>query len=242
MTTLLHLSDLHLSAPLTASQTTVIELLFQAIERELASSPERARAVVITGDVFDTSSADRAAAAETLRDFCQGLRRATSGAADKGPAAAVPVLVLPGNHDRRRLGILGPEDTSLFRSLARAVGPDVRLFASGGPFLAELVPEALHGLPFHVVAYDSTMLSGGMISAGGLVRQEDLLQISAEIDALEAASGGERKPLLLLVHHHLVPTPVTDSATSSSTDCHAPSASSWTRAFETSSPTAIARS
>ena len=24
---------------------------------------------------------------------------------------AVPVLVLPGNHDRRRLGILGPEDT-----------------------------------------------------------------------------------------------------------------------------------
>lgn len=210
MTTLLHLSDLHLSAPLTASQTTVIELLFQAIERELASSPERARAVVITGDVFDTSSADRAAAAETLRDFCQGLRRATSGAADKGPAAAVPVLVLPGNHDRRRLGILGPEDTSLFRSLARAVGPDVRLFASGGPFLAELVPEALHGLPFHVVAYDSTMLSGGMISAGGLVRQEDLLQISAEIDALEAASGGERKPLLLLVHHHLVPTPVTD--------------------------------
>jgi len=61
-----------------------------------------------------------------------------------------------------------------------------------------------------VVAYDSTMLLGGLVSAGGLVRQEDLLQVSAEMDALEAASDGEKKPLLLLMHHHLVPTPVTD--------------------------------
>ena len=202
MTTLLHLSDLHLSAPLTAAQTTVIELLFRAIEREIGASPEGVRAVAITGDVFDTSSADRVLAAETLRDFCEGLRRAVG--------QRVPVLVLPGNHDRRRLGILGPEDTSLFRSLARAVGPEVQIFAADGPFLAELVPRALHGLPFHVVAYDSTMLQGGLISAGGLVRQEDLLQISAEIDALEAREGGERRPMLLLVHHHLVPTPVTD--------------------------------
>lgn len=202
MTTLLHLSDLHLEAPLTAAQETAIDLLFRAIQRELSASPERARAVVITGDLFDTSSVDRAAAADALRDFCEGLRRAT------GPG--VPALVLPGNHDRRRLGILGPGDTSLFRALARAVGPEVRLFGNRAPFLAELVPEALHGLPFHVVAYDSTLLSAGLVSAGGEVRQEDLLSMAAEIDAREAESGGAKRPVLLLIHHHLVPTPVTD--------------------------------
>lgn len=202
MTTLLHLSDLHLDAPLSPAQEIAIDLLFRAIARELSTSGERARAVVITGDLFDSSSVDRGLAADTLRDFCAGLRRAT------GPG--VPALILPGNHDRRRLGILGPADPSLFRALARAVGPEVRLFGNSAPFLAELVPASLHGLPFHVVAYDSTMLTSGLLSAGGLVRQEDLLSVSAEIDAIEAGSGGERRPVLLLLHHHLVPTPLTD--------------------------------
>ncbi|MEZ4309727.1 MAG: metallophosphoesterase [Polyangiaceae bacterium] len=202
MITVLHLSDLHLEAPLTSAQRSVIGLLFRAIERELTGSASRARAVVITGDVFDTSSASAELAGETFRDFCAGLRRAT------GPD--VPVLVLPGNHDRRRLGLLGPDDPSLFQALARAVGPSVRVLGNQTPFLAELVPEEVHRLPFHVVAYDSTMLLGGLVSAGGLVRQEDLLQISAELSALEAASGEPPRPVLLLLHHHLVPTPVTD--------------------------------
>jgi 3',5'-cyclic AMP phosphodiesterase CpdA len=199
MTTLLHLSDLHLGAPPAPAQEAALGLLFRAIGRELAG--DRPRAVVITGDVFDTSAVDHEAAARTIRAFFAGLRGAI------GPGA--PVLVLPGNHDRRRLGVVGPEDLSLFQALARAVGPDVHIFGNQTPFAAELVPEAVHGLPFHVVAYDSTVLPGGLVSAGGIVREEDLLQVAAEIDALEAA-GGERRPLLLLLHHHLVPTPVTD--------------------------------
>lgn len=205
MVTLLHLSDLHLAASPSAAQEVVLGLLFRAVARELAAmgTPRPgARALVITGDIFDTSSEDREAAARTLRDLCAGLRGAI------GPGA--PILILPGNHDRRRLGVVGPEDLSLFQALARAAGPEVHVFGNETPFLAELVSPALHGLPFHVVAYDSTVLPGGLVSAGGLVRHEDLLQISAEIDAVEGAQGGERRPLLLLVHHHLIPTPVTD--------------------------------
>lgn len=199
MALVLHLSDLHLTAPLTPGQTTVLGLLFQAIAREGLPAGEL-RALVITGDVFDTSSLDREAAAIALRDFCAGLRAAV------GPS--VPILILPGNHDRRRLGVVGPEDLTLFRALARAAGPDVHVLGNQSPFSAELIPEAVHRLPFHVVAYDSTILPGGLVSAGGIVQQEDLLQISAEIDAIDGV--GPRRPLLLLLHHHLVPTPVTD--------------------------------
>jgi 3',5'-cyclic AMP phosphodiesterase CpdA len=202
MTTLLHLSDLHLEAPLSEAQRGVMELLFRAVERELPGRGERPAAAVITGDLFETSSTDHAAAASALRDFCGGLRRALG--------ADVPIFVLPGNHDRRRAGVLGPEDASLFEALGKDAGPGTLVLGNASPFLAELVPAELHGLPFHVIAYDSTILPGGLVSAGGLVRQEDLLQISAEIEALEAAAGGERRPLLLLLHHHLVPTPLTD--------------------------------
>jgi 3',5'-cyclic AMP phosphodiesterase CpdA len=201
MITLLHLSDLHLTAPLAPAQETVLGHLCRAIARELAGGA-RARAVVITGDLFDTSSAEPGAAGETLRDLCARLRGVLG--------AGVPIVILPGNHDRRRLGVVGPEDPALFQALARAAGPDVHVFGNETPFLAELVPAEVHGLPFHVVAYDSTVLPGGLVSAGGIVRQEDLLQISAEIGAVEAQLGGERRPVLLLLHHHLVPTPVTD--------------------------------
>lgn len=201
MLTLLHLSDLHLEAPPTAAQVQALRLLLEAIERELSAAGEQARAVVITGDVFDTSSAPRQAAAQALQQLCEGLRRAA------GPG--VPILILPGNHDRRRAGVIGPEDLSLFRSLARVAGPDVHVFGNDTPFLAELVAPHVHGLPFHVVACDSTVLPGGLISAGGYIRQEDLLQIASEIEMLERA-GGERRPLLLLMHHHLIPTPLTD--------------------------------
>lgn len=200
MPALLHLSDLHLAAPATEAQRALLGLLFRAVAREIRGG-EAPRAAIVTGDVFDTSSAEHAAAAATLRELCGGLRAAI------GPG--IPILLLPGNHDRRRLGVLGPEDLSLFRALSRAAGPDVHVLGNETPFCSELVPPEVHGLPLHVVAYDSTVLPGGLVSAGGIVRQEDLLQISAEIDAREGP-GEPRRPLLLLVHHHLVPTPVTD--------------------------------
>ena len=71
------------------------------------------------------------------------------------------------------------------------------------PFLAELVPPELHGLPAHVIAYDSSYLPRGLLGAGGTIRVEDLLQVHAQLPS-------DGLPVLVLVHHHLIPTPVTD--------------------------------
>jgi len=118
----------------------------------------------------------------------------------------VPTILVPGNHDRRRWGLMGPQRDELFDELKSAVDPS-EIFVAGcaTPFLAQLVPAGFHRLPAHVIAYDSTFLPTGLLSAGGMIRQEDLLQVMAPLSAEEPPL-----PLVLLMHHHLIPTPVTD--------------------------------
>jgi hypothetical protein len=101
---------------------------------------------------------------------------------------------------------MGPQRDELFDSLRRAVDPS-EIFVAGcaTPFLAQLVPSDFHRLPAHVIAYDSTFLPTGLLSAGGMIRQEDLLQAMAPLPVEEPPL-----PLVLLMHHHLIPTPVTD--------------------------------
>ena len=77
------------------------------------------------------------------------------------------------------------------------------MYQGASASVAEVVPPDLHGLPAHVLAYDSSWLPGGYIGAGGTFRLEDLLQAHARLP-------DDGKPLVLLVHHHLIPTPVTD--------------------------------
>jgi 3',5'-cyclic AMP phosphodiesterase CpdA len=157
--------------------------------------PERV-AVVVTGDVFDSSTNPAASAVDGFLRLHRAVVDALGGDA--------PTVVLPGNHDRRRLGLLGPHSNRLFRALRDAADPG-RLFVAGAraPFLAQIVPEALHRLPVHVIAYDSTYLPGGLVGAGGTLRIEDLLMASARLP-------DDGRPVLILTHHHLVPTPLTD--------------------------------
>jgi hypothetical protein len=61
----------------------------------------------------------------------------------------------------------------------------------------------MHGMPAHVVTYDSSYLPHGLVGAGGTIRLEDLLQVHAQLP-------DDDRPLVVLVHHHLIPTPVTD--------------------------------
>jgi hypothetical protein len=200
----LHLSDVHLSIGPPAEQVKLLACLRGAIEHELARRRAGADLVVVTGDVFDSAHFARKAAASTFAVFCAGMRRAV------GPL--IPILVQPGNHDRRRFGIFGPHDPSLFAELSRSAGPRVLVHGNAAPFHAELVPQAVHGLPLYLVTYDTTVLPRGLVSAGGVIRQEELLQIAAEIEGIEAEGGGgeEKWPLVVLMHHHLVPTPCTD--------------------------------
>ena len=116
-----------------------------------------------------------------------------------------PTLLVPGNHDRRRIGLFGPHRGEIFTALREVLPPHVFVHGCETPFLARLVPHAHHGQPFVLAAYDSTFLPTGYLSAGGIVRREDLLQLASEIDGTDPAM-----PLVFVLHHHLVPTPLTD--------------------------------
>src|SRR5262249_58371845 len=163
-----------------AAQAKVLDCLRAALARELSHRGTGADLVVVTGDVFDSTHFDREEAERTFAAFCALLRRAVG--------EQVPILVQPGNHDRRRFGIVGPHDSSLFAALSRSAGPGVLVHGNAAPFHAELVPRAIHGLPIHLVTYDTTVLERGLFSAGGMVRNEDLMQVAAEIEAIEGES------------------------------------------------------
>ncbi len=195
MILLFHVSDLHMTAP-GSPQDVVFEKLVEAMRAERRAAPAAQPAIVVTGDVFDS-----AASASSLIDAFLSLH----GRMLLAVGADTPTVVLPGNHDRRRLGLLGPHLERPFLALAGAFAGQRRVFVAGTrtPFLAQLVPADLHGLPAHVIAYDSSYLPGGLVGAGGTIRLEDLLQVQAQLPQ-------DDLPVLLLMHHHLVPTPVTD--------------------------------
>ena len=195
MALLVHLSDLHM-APEAPAQAGIFSALVRALRVEYeAARPERV-AVAVTGDVFHSSTNPAPQAVDAFLQLHGAVVEALGGDA--------PTIVLPGNHDRRRLGLIGPHSDRLFRALRDAADPR-RLFVAGAgaPFLAQVVPDAMHGLPAHVIAYDSTYLPGGLVGAGGTIRLEDLLMAHASLP-------DDGRPVLLLTHHHLIPTPLTD--------------------------------
>jgi hypothetical protein len=151
--------------------------------------------IAITGDVFDSASLPADLAIDAFLELHRRLLDAVGGSA--------PTVLVPGNHDRRRKGLVGPHRGDLFAALARAAPSGVFVHGTRAPFLAEVVPKSFHGLDASLVAYDSTYLPTGLISAGGVVRQEDLLHAAARLEPGDA-------PVILLIHHHLVPTPLTD--------------------------------
>lgn len=191
---LFHLSDLHLRER-DPTQGLVIEKLVEALRFEREAAGAAHAWVAITGDVFDSATS----IARLLDSFLEMHERILGAL---GPDT--PLVVVPGNHDRRYLGLVGPHRENPFDALARATRGR-RIFVGGiaPPFFAQIVPAEFHGTGAHVVTYDSTYLPGGLLGAGGMIRIEDLLQVYAHLPK-------DDRPLVLLVHHHLIPTPVTD--------------------------------
>lgn len=188
MPRLAHLSDLHFGGHPPSQERIYAGLL--ATLRGLAVD-----ALVFTGDVFDTN--------EPRAAWLEGFVR-LHAAIESTLGGRKPTLILPGNHDRRASGVFAPWSEALFNALRTrfASRPDVQVFGADTPFLAQRgeLPE----FPVDVVAYDSTYLPGGIASAGGVIRQEDLLHAASQL-------GDSTRPLLFLLHHHLIPTPVTDT-------------------------------
>jgi 3',5'-cyclic AMP phosphodiesterase CpdA len=196
MPVIAQLSDLHLLSG-DEEQPEILSALVAALKLEAAKRPGGVDLLAITGDVFNSASRDPKPAVAAFLRLHEELSRALG--------RAVPTVIVPGNHDRRKLGLIGPFRSEPFAALARALGDRAFVHGSSIPFLAQLVPQQLHGLPAWVVAFDSTYLPTGLISAGGMLRQEDILHVAAAI--------GDREPdwpVLFFLHHHLVPTPLTD--------------------------------
>jgi 3',5'-cyclic AMP phosphodiesterase CpdA len=196
MALIIHLSDLHLlSNP--QEQEVIFDELVSALRHVGEQSAGPVRLLAITGDVFDSATIDAKFATHRFAQLHKEICAALGG--------EVPTVIVPGNHDRRRLGLFGPHRGELFEALQETLQGRAWVHGCNTPFLSELVPPSYHGLPLWVVAYDSTYLPRGLVSAGGALRQEDLLYAAAQI-----AGKNPDWPVLFMLHHHLVPTPLTD--------------------------------
>lgn len=192
------LSDLHILSG-AEDEVAIRDGLVESLRTEVARRTGTPGLLCFTGDVFDSSGLRVEQAVAVLERLLTRIHDVLG--------RQVPAVIVPGNHDRRRAGLLGPFSPVLFERLQQTLGARAHVHGTRIPFLAELLPHEMHGLPLWLIAYDSTYLPSGWISAGGILRQEDLLQAAAE-----AGNEHPEWPLLLLLHHHLVPTPITDMA------------------------------
>jgi predicted phosphodiesterase len=198
MARIVHLSDVHLQAP--KARPGILAAVVEAVGRE--AEHQRVDLVAVTGDLFNSADLDPRVALPRAMALVDDLRRKTGGAR---------VVILPGNHDVRQSGVRGPHRPKLFGALREALADDTGVIVHGAePLerparLGRLLAPDEHGLPAEVVLLDSSHLPSGLLSAGGLLRQEDLLGIAAEL--LDRPPG---QPVIVLLHHHLIPTPLTD--------------------------------
>lgn len=196
MATIVHLSDLHLLAS-PREQEIIFDGLVDALEHVRDHACEPIGLLAITGDVFDSATLPLEMATRRFGELHKEMCRAVGG--------DVPTVIVPGNHDRRRNGLFGPHRPELFNALRDALGSRAWVHGCNTPFLCDVVPPSYHGLPLWIVVYDSTYLPRGLVSAGGALRQEDLLYAAAQLTGKQPDW-----PVLFLLHHHLVPTPLTD--------------------------------
>lgn len=200
MPRIVQMSDLHLTEDLT-NRLGLLEQMSAALAQVNADARQSADNIdilAITGDLFESSDLNPEKAVQAFFTFYDYVVR--------GLGRIVPTFIVVGNHDVRSRGILSLNRTQVIDALRAATKemPHIVIHACNMqlPFILHHVPRDHHPLPAELVLVDSTYLPTGFASAGGLVRQEDLLQVASELEP--------ELPLVLLTHHHLVPTPVTD--------------------------------
>ena len=150
---IVHLSDLHLLSD-AEEQAAIIAALPHALSQEQKRRGQPVELLAITGDVFDSGTLDPQRAVSTFKALYQRIVAALG--------CTVPTVMVPGNHDRRVHGLVGPHRTALFEQLARKLENHVWVHGNPGHFLAAVVPEGFHSIAAWVVAYDSTYLPLGL--------------------------------------------------------------------------------
>ncbi len=197
---IVHLSDLHLGAGALQGPR-ILDPLVRTLADLRATWDGPPALLAITGDLYDSADVDVREATDRLSALLGRIRGALGG--------DVPTVIVPGNHDRRTEGLLLPFQGALLDALEQARLPEVIVGGRELPFLARVVPDSFHGLPFVVGLIDSSYTPAGLVSAGGLLRVDDLLELAED---LVLRRDDPQRPLLLLTHHHIIPTPVTDTA------------------------------
>lgn len=199
---IIQISDLHLLPNRdTSLHEQIIASFFDALEHEIAHRGP-ADLIVFTGDLFDSATADLQSAIDTVDYFILTLYEKTN--------SRVPIVMIPGNHDRRKDGVMGANRIELWDALvqyAQTSSHPLWVQHASSRFHAHVVPRSFHKLPCSIIAYDSTWVHSGYFTAGGNIRKEDLLYAFSQIFT---ESPDTEEPVLLLVHHHIVPTPQTD--------------------------------
>ncbi|MDO8882560.1 metallophosphoesterase [Pseudotabrizicola sp.] len=161
-----HLSDLHISAgpPETAPVRRDAPDMARLIVADLMALPQRPDAVLITGDVADGGSV---ADYDLVRRILAPL--------------SMPVMVVPGNHDRR--------------------GPMREAFGGMVPYAS---PDALSAGTLH---FEAHVAGARIIGLDSLVpgRVEGVLD-TAQLDWLEHRLATGTAPVFLMLHHPPFPT------------------------------------
>lgn len=200
MRRIVHISDVHLLRNKDADEAGILSSLVAALQAVVSGQGQRGvDLLVVTGDLFNSARIPPEIALPRFRRWWEAVDRVLG---------APRTILVPGNHDVRETGLIGPHSTRLVDALVETLTPARgRVLVHGWdvPYLIARVPPGSHGLPVEMLAVDSTYLPQGKVSAGGVLRQEDLLCAASRFDP---GSGG--LPLVVLLHHHLVPTPVMD--------------------------------
>src|SRR5258708_5067780 len=124
MPLLIHLSDLHLDVD-SRTATDVSAALVAALEHDARVGDPKYkgdRLLLFTGDVFDSGSMSPRTAIPHFLALHEAILSVLG--------QRVPTILVPGNHDRRRWRLLGPQRNELFNSLRRAVDPSNMFAAS----------------------------------------------------------------------------------------------------------------
>lgn len=196
VSTIVHASDLHFGAP-RAETEAIHEALVTSLAAESESRGRATDLIVVTGDVFDCAELPVGPAVRGAAALLRRMRDALVG--------APPIVIVPGNHDRRAGGLVGPQRYELFSALAEELAGEAFVHGGHESYLMAVVPRVFHRQPLSLLAYDSTHLARGLLSAGGLMRPEDFLFAASRV-----SEDPPDWPIVVLQHHHLLPTPLAD--------------------------------
>jgi Calcineurin-like phosphoesterase len=180
--TIVHISDLHLRPNDDSKAATLRALEAALAEHVNESSGRRASLVIVSGDVFDSSDMTWDVAGPLFDQFMKAI--------DGSLGRQVPVVVVPGNHDRRASGVFGEHDTELFRALHAAHGGErIKVTGIAQHSLVELLDD-IPALAARLASFDSTYLPRGLVGAGGWLRPQDLLHLPTpltDVGAIDVA-------------------------------------------------------